>query len=141
MLDFLEKRKSLFIYLPLTVYWIILLLLTSLPGEDLPKSISFNDKLEHLSSFFILSVLLTLAFKAQNRFLNLKKRYLLSALIATSVYGALDELHQLFIPGRSCDFFDWTADTTGALIGICFMALVIFIDRRNLAKQTALKLM
>jgi VanZ family protein len=34
--------------------------------------------------------------------------------------GALDEIHQLFTPGRSgADFGDWLADGTGGLIGAC----------------------
>jgi VanZ family protein len=37
----------------------------------------------------------------------------------------LDELHQLFIPGRSCDILDWTADTAGVIIGVIIMTLLI----------------
>ena len=38
------------------------------------------------------------------------------AVLAASFYGATDEWHQLFTPGRSCDVFDWLADTTGAAL-------------------------
>jgi VanZ family protein len=34
-----------------------------------------------------------------------------------SAYGATDEWHQSFVPGRSADIHDWFADTAGALIG------------------------
>lgn len=34
-----------------------------------------------------------------------------------SLYGASDEFHQYFVPGRSCDPADWAADTLGALAG------------------------
>ncbi len=40
------------------------------------------------------------------------------SLIAVSSYGLLDEWHQSFVPGRSCDVFDWVADTLGAAVGI-----------------------
>ena len=40
------------------------------------------------------------------------------ALLAASAYGATDEFHQLFVPGRSCDVFDWLADTTGAALAV-----------------------
>jgi len=40
------------------------------------------------------------------------------ALLAASAYGATDEWHQLFVPGRSCDVFDWLADTTGAALAV-----------------------
>lgn len=40
------------------------------------------------------------------------------ALLAVSAYGASDEWHQSFVPGRSTDVLDWTADTLGALLAI-----------------------
>ncbi|MCI6441919.1 VanZ family protein [Treponema sp.] len=35
----------------------------------------------------------------------------------TSFYGFIDEIHQSFVPGRSCSVFDWIADTSGAIFG------------------------
>ena len=29
-------------------------------------------------------------------------------------YGVFDEVHQLFVPGRSGDLYDWFADVSGA---------------------------
>ena len=40
------------------------------------------------------------------------------ALVAASAYGASDEWHQFFVPDRSCDVFDWLADTTGAALAV-----------------------
>ena len=39
-------------------------------------------------------------------------------LIICSVYGITDEIHQIFIPKRSCDLMDWVADTIGAACSI-----------------------
>ena len=36
----------------------------------------------------------------------------------TSLYGASDEWHQYFVPGRSCEFGDWIADTAGGALAI-----------------------
>ena len=33
------------------------------------------------------------------------------------LYGVTDELHQVFVPGRFCDFFDGLADALGVLAG------------------------
>jgi VanZ family protein len=41
----------------------------------------------------------------------------LAAIALASLYGASDEYHQLFVPGRSSDVHDWIADTIGATIG------------------------
>lgn len=38
--------------------------------------------------------------------------------LAIGVLGALDEWHQIAVPGRSADVRDWLADITGALIGV-----------------------
>jgi VanZ family protein len=45
-------------------------------------------------------------------------RMALLAVAVTSAYGAMDELHQSFVPGRSCDVLDWVADTTGASLAV-----------------------
>ena len=34
-----------------------------------------------------------------------------------SLFGASDEFHQSFVPGRDTDVFDWVADTLGATAG------------------------
>ena len=41
-----------------------------------------------------------------------------SALAITIAYAATDELHQLFVPGRSADVFDLFADAIGASLGL-----------------------
>ena len=40
------------------------------------------------------------------------------ALAAVSLFGVIDEWHQSFVPGRSCDAADWVADTLGAALAI-----------------------
>jgi VanZ family protein len=40
------------------------------------------------------------------------------ALVAVSAYGATDEWHQSFVPGRSSELGDWIADTAGAALAI-----------------------
>ena len=35
--------------------------------------------------------------------------------IAAACYGASDEIHQMFVPGRDASVYDWIADCTGAL--------------------------
>lgn len=42
-------------------------------------------------------------------------------------YACTDELHQLFIPGRSGQFVDVCLDTVGAFSGICLVILIAFM--------------
>ena len=46
------------------------------------------------------------------------------AFVATSLYGASDEWHQLFTPGRTFDVHDWGADTFGAAVGVASSAVL-----------------
>lgn len=58
------------------------------------------------------------------------------SVIFTSLYAATDEIHQLFVEGRSCQFTDWLLDTSGAMAGtigflILFAAVTAIIKRKN----------
>lgn len=75
------------------------------PGSDL-LAIPFADKLGHAGLFAVQAGLLRLA--------GLRVR--LAVLFAVAL-GALDELHQAFVPGRSPDLADLAADAVGAVVG------------------------
>ena len=112
--------------MPLFFYWLLILTLTSLPGADMPD-IKINDKIEHFLAFGGLGFLLHLSLRIQDKFYIIKKLPWLFAIIFVAFYAAFDELHQLFIPGRSCDIKDWIADMIGVTIGVVVMAFLIFI--------------
>ena len=38
-----------------------------------------------------------------------------------AVYAVTDEIHQMFVPGRSCEFRDICIDAAGVLVGILLM--------------------
>ena len=120
MFEFLEKRKVYLVYIPLIVYWIGLLIATTIPTQSLP-SFDVSDKFKHFGAFFGLSVLLSLTLLYQNKSYLFKKYFLAFTLIITSLYGLLDELHQYFIPGRYSEVLDWVADSAGAALGILFV--------------------
>ena len=124
MNNFIEKYKTSLVFWALGIYWAILLFLTSLPGNDLPD-LEISDKIEHVLAFWGLAVLLKVALVIQNKYSDLKKHSSLFALIIIMVYAAFDELHQLYIPGRSCDILDWTADVSGAIIAVLFISVIL----------------
>lgn len=106
------------------MYWLLLLTLTSLPGKDLPD-IKISDKIEHGLAFWGLAILLKLTLVLQNKYQKLKEHSATFTLLIIGIYAALDELHQLFIPGRDCDIFDWAADFSGALIAVLVIGFLI----------------
>ena len=62
-----------------------------------------------------------MAFTFQSRNLNYKKNLILSTIVGGG-YAITDEIHQYFVPGRSCQLLDMIIDTTGVVTGIiiCF---------------------
>lgn len=45
--------------------------------------------------------------------------------IAAACYGASDEIHQIFVPGRDASVYDWIADCTGALAASLVRAALV----------------
>ncbi|MGE5432943.1 MAG: VanZ family protein [Syntrophomonadaceae bacterium] len=118
------------IYVPLVLYWIVLFIATTLPGNDVPN-LGVSDKIEHFAAYAVLSVLLCFTYYFQKKFRLLSSRPFLMTILTVSVYGALDELHQLLVPGRSCDIRDLAADVTGALLGL----LLVFVIKQFSGKM------
>jgi VanZ family protein len=124
LFKFLEKNKKLLVYTPLVVYWIVLFGATTLPAASMP-SFGVVDKVNHLSAYFILAILLFLTLLFQQKIPLAKNKVAAYALIICSLYGMLDEVHQIFIPGRSAEFLDLFADILGAGLGVLFMIILV----------------
>jgi VanZ family protein len=81
-----------------------------------PKGILGWDKLQHLLAYGVLGFAVGLWASP----VFWKRRAALALLLTTltgSAYGAIDEFHQYFVPGRDCNVWDWVADTLGAFLG------------------------
>ena len=124
MFKFLEGRKKLLVYTPLIIYWIILFIATTLPVQSVP-TFAISDKVHHLGAYFALSVLLhlTLIFQRKSEFLFNYAPF--AAIAIASVYGAFDEIHQIFVPGRFAEVLDWLADFSGAILGVVFISFLM----------------
>ena len=88
--------------------------LSSIPGQALP-SVHISDKLIHIGEFGLLGLLMCRALTAQLPTWPRSRIALLSLLVAIC-YGATDECHQLFVPARSAELADLTADSLGAAL-------------------------
>lgn len=71
------------------------------------------DKIVHFSIFGLLATLVARS-PGVHRF-----RY---AILAVSLFGITDEIRQSFTPGRSVEFADWIADTSGAALAVTLYA-------------------
>ena len=124
MFEYLERRKVWLVYIPLVVYWLILFTATTLPAQRLP-SVGFTDKVNHFIAYFILAVLVNLTLIYQRKSRLLFEKAPIATVIICLFYGAVDELHQLLVPGRSAETLDWVADASGALFGIIIFYFLI----------------
>lgn len=62
--------------------------------------------------------------------------FLWRAELFCALYACSDELHQYFVPGRSCRFFDVCVDSTGAFCGaLLFWGLFHLADMRKRKRQ------
>jgi VanZ family protein len=83
------------------------------PGVTLPPGRGW-DKVLHAGAYAVLAALAAWA-ATRGRLRAATWRVLLAAWVISTAYGALDELHQYFVPGRQCDAADLAADALGAL--------------------------
>ena len=121
--------------LPALVWGIIILALTSYPRLEIPD-IGFDatDKVAHLGVYLVFGFLLLRAFAEENP-LALRTANVRTLLFGIS-FAVFDELHQLFIPGRSCDVWDALADIFGVLLGhFLYYAIIVRSMKRSLARS------
>lgn len=83
----------------------LIVFLSSRGGTQTPPMPHPVDWIVHGGAFFGLSFLLCLAVGSG--------RYFWMVPFLVSFYGATDEIHQYFVPGRDCSLGDWLADTAG----------------------------
>ena len=84
-------------------------------------------KLAHLCLFAVLGFLAYAAFSGSLP----PRRAFPAALILGGGWGVLDEVHQAFVPGRSCELRDMGIDFAGVLLGAAFLWLAVRIVRRR----------
>lgn len=104
--------------------------------EQFAEKIDFPvRKCAHASEYAVLGVLIlgtAYSFSEDQK----KKTVLLSWGLAT-LYAATDEFHQLFVPGRSCQFRDVCIDSAGALTGVLLFSLIKHkIEKSSEKKKT-----
>ena len=104
-----RRRASILLFL----YGAIIFLISSMPGSSIPGQISPYSLLFHYTLYFLFSYPLLKFFH------NMIDAYLFG-----SIYAASDEIHQLFVPGRSCDPLDYITDVLGLMTGMVFLILI-----------------
>jgi len=103
--------------LPAILWGVLIFISSSIPSESFPDlSILRFDKVIHFGIYFMFSLFAYRALRFQSRFPRVARHALSLTVLAIMVYGASDEFHQSFVPGRQPDAFDLLADTLGGCV-------------------------
>lgn len=115
-------------FLPAAAYAGVLFALSSQarPLSFLPPELLAQDKVLHAIAYAVLAALLVPGFRVAG---VMGRWALLAAIALASLYGASDEFHQAFVPGRTADALDWAADTIGAAVGAAAAGAVLALRR------------
>ncbi len=119
--------------LPVLVYMGVIFFVSSGPISS-PSIQEIPDYLLHGAAFALLSIL---SFWAVHEDLKPgigRGGYWLPALIAVA-YGAIDEWHQSFVPGRDASVHDWLADVAGVILGILLIPGISRLISRFLERR------
>jgi len=102
----------------LSLIWIV----SSLPSDNLPSymnKIVGIDKLAHFTQYLILGLLVNRWLKRMNMS-GKKSLYMYGFILALAL---IDELHQIFIPGRSFSVYDMIANGSGLVCGYLILRI------------------
>ena len=108
-----DLRPHLILWAPVVIYMAAIFYVSSLSNPPVPVG---TDKPLHWLAYLGLAVVIVRALAG-----GLPRRIgfgmAVTALLITIGYGATDEVHQMFVPGRTGDINDLMADAGGALAG------------------------
>ena len=97
---------------------------STVPG--LPPGFSYYHA--HFIAYAGLAVVTLRA--TSRRFRDVSWRAVMFAVLICWLYGASDEYHQRFVPGRTSDVLDWVADALGSVLGAGAVSAWSIIGRR-----------
>jgi len=133
------ERKTTRLIFPVLLVLVVYFASGSTVEVEIPE-FPLKDKLIH---FLIFGLMATLIIRVSYNPMRPWRSGAI-AVLATSLYGSLDEFRQSFTPGRMVEVLDWVADTAGALVAtIVYIHLVPwrgFLERplkleKNVAKK------
>jgi len=116
-----SRYPRILIFLPGIAWFLVVLVLICLPGEDVPEApwmpIPDFDKLVHAGLFGGIVFWFCMPFKKAGMQRRDKLHLFFKLTIATILWGITTEfIQKFFIAGRQFDMLDWAADSLGAVI-------------------------
>lgn len=88
-------------------------------------------KLAHFTEYTLLGLFISLTAKEHYNKGQFLIRIFIIPLICGGLYAASDEIHQRFVPGRSCELRDVLIDTCGVLLGVTINMLCVRFGKKK----------
>ncbi|MFB6455695.1 VanZ family protein [Chitinophaga sp. Hz27] len=122
--------KQLRYFIPAIAWLVLIMVLCTLPGRDIPTNSFFEkvhfDKFVHFGLFGGIVFFLSLAIWWQRK--KISPALLLLFVVFAAAYGlAIEFIQKYYAEGRSFDMYDVLADTIGAIAGIWVFRIFISI--------------
>jgi VanZ family protein len=105
-------KSFLRIWWPSLAFAVFIFALSSVERPPFLADLDFSDKWKH---FLLYAVFTVLVYRSALAWLGAAPGVVWLTVLLVSGYGVTDEFHQWFVPGRSCDWRDWLADTAAAV--------------------------
>jgi VanZ family protein len=123
--------RIIWLWGPVVLWAGIIFSASAQPDVSLPSGLS--DKYTHILAYAPLGVLFFRAI-AGGLPVRLTLSTALLGVALTTAYGITDELHQLFVPGRSADWRDVVADAIGGVVAavVCWLWGIISAAPRKI---------
>ena len=131
-------KDFLYFQFPWQMLMLAIFIQSSIGSLQLPDfGFDLMDKVTHFFVFGILAILTARGLrKAKNRLIQ--EHYLLFTSLMCIIYGASDEFHQYFVPGRDSSWGDLIADTLGVIVLGLVYQVVINLKELRLKSQNEL---
>lgn len=124
-------KKFVYYWLPVFIDAALIFYFSSLPVPPLIIEIIPETLIWHMIEYAILSFLLFRALNNTNSTVLRNNSTLLAITIAT-LYGVIDEAHQLFVPGRTFSYYDMIADFIGSSF---ILTKMLFLKKTKIKHQ------
>ncbi len=112
------------------IFW----LSSSVSPVDATPRFPQEDKVAHIVLYGGLAAVVSFGIRRSGKPASFRKQFWAPVVFA-SLYGISDEIHQLFVPHRFCEFGDMLANATGALLAQLVLCYVIWrLNRGRIAQ-------
>ena len=113
-----RQQLASILWILVVVWGGVIFFASSIPADELSGSkLLAWDKLNHFIAFAAGAWLTASALRIGQPE-GSERIHLFLAILIIATYGAFDEIHQLYTPGRSgADLYDWIANFLGAIAG------------------------